>query len=89
VIFGAGVVTMAVGGVIVLMNMRTGESQETQSAAHGGRFLPNLNVASAEPPFGDHEARQSWKRTPTFREPTVLDKMAPTPSTFSIFSTSF
>jgi hypothetical protein len=80
IITAAGLVTMAVGGIIILMNWRTGESQDVQSAAAKSGFYGLPKVGENDNPF---------KRLPVFREASASEKLTPTPSTFSIFSRSF
>jgi hypothetical protein len=79
VVVGAGVVTMAVGGILILMNLRTGESQEVQAAAARSAWYTPPNVSDGG----------AFKRLPTFREASAIDKMAPVPTSFPIFSRSF
>jgi hypothetical protein len=74
-----GLVTMAVGGIIILANWRTGESQEVQSPAKAARLF---NVPGV--PNGDN----AYKRLPTFHEPAAAEKVAPV-TTFPLFSTTF
>lgn len=75
-----GLVTMAVGGIIILANWRTGESQEVQSPTKAARIFDVPGVANSDNPF---------KRSATFREPSAVDKLAPVGVTFPIFGGTF
>ncbi len=75
-----GLVTMAVGGIIILANWRTGESQEVQSPAKAARLFDVPGVANSD---------NAFKRLPNFREPSATDKLAPVTPIFPIFSRSF
>ncbi len=69
-----GVAAMAVGGVMVLVNWRTGQSQEVQSRGS----------AKLDWPVDDR-----YTRLPTFRDPSPVERFAPATSTIPLFSGSF
>ncbi len=75
-----GLVTMAVGGIVVIANWRTGESQEVQSPVGKAAWL------TGPPRVAGNDA---WKRVPSFRELGAMDKLAPLPTTLPLFSGSF
>jgi hypothetical protein len=75
-----GLVTMAVGGIIILANWRTGESQEVQSPSKAARLFNVPGVPNTD---------DAYKRLPTFRDPSPTDKLAPIAPTFPLFSGTF
>jgi hypothetical protein len=81
VIVAAGLVTAGVGGVLILMNLRTGQSQELQSPAHGGLWRGDLAKATT--------TEDAYKRVPTFRDPTPADRAMPIPTSIPLFSGTF
>jgi hypothetical protein len=82
VIVAAGLVTAAVGGVLILMNLRTGQSQEIQSRAAS---LWRGDVARAT----TNETNDAYKRLPMFREPTTTDRAMPRATSIPLLSGSF
>jgi hypothetical protein len=81
VIVAAGLVTAGVGGVLILMNLRTGQSQEIQSPAHGGLWRGDLARARG--------TDDPYKRLPMFRDPAPADRAMPLPKSLPLLSGTF
>jgi hypothetical protein len=86
VIVAAGLVTAAVGGVLILMNLRTGQSQDLQSPAARAAGLWRGDLAKATT---TEEGADAFKRVPTFRATSATDRAMPIPTSIPLLSGSF